>query len=256
MKKNFILLFLLFSSIISFSQTNLNEAVDFTVTDVEGHEHNLFSYLDAGKYVFIDFFYTTCQPCQQTAPKVNEAYEYFGCNSADLIVLGIDLGNSDEQVIAFDNAFGTSYPAVSGSDGGGNQVCNAYGISSYPTLILIAPDREIVIKDIWPVSNGQYLISLISQHGPQEAECGEVEIVYEDMHQISIYPVPANDFVNIANATDYKLSVYSYTGKTIFEKDITSNEETIDLKDLNTGVYVFKLSKGSDIKSYTVSVMK
>ena len=53
------LIFLLFVSINTFAQTSLTEAVDFTVTDVDGNEHNLFSYLDDGKYVLIDFFYTT-----------------------------------------------------------------------------------------------------------------------------------------------------------------------------------------------------
>ncbi len=31
------------------AQTNLTEAVDFTVTDLNGNEHTLSEYLDAGK---------------------------------------------------------------------------------------------------------------------------------------------------------------------------------------------------------------
>ncbi len=30
---------------------------DFTVTDTEGKTHNLYTYLDAGKYVLLDFKY-------------------------------------------------------------------------------------------------------------------------------------------------------------------------------------------------------
>ncbi len=43
----------------SFAQTGLTQAVDFTATDTEGHEHNLFDILASGKHVVIDFFFTT-----------------------------------------------------------------------------------------------------------------------------------------------------------------------------------------------------
>lgn len=44
-----------FYSILSFSQTPLDDAVDFTATDVHGQSHHLFEYLDAGKYVMLEF---------------------------------------------------------------------------------------------------------------------------------------------------------------------------------------------------------
>jgi hypothetical protein len=34
-------------------------AEDFTITDIDGVEHNLFNYLDQGKYVYLDFYLTT-----------------------------------------------------------------------------------------------------------------------------------------------------------------------------------------------------
>jgi len=59
LKKLFLyLLSLSLFSIIS-AQTPLDEAVDFTGTDVEGETHHLFEYLDAGKHVLIEFFFTT-----------------------------------------------------------------------------------------------------------------------------------------------------------------------------------------------------
>lgn len=48
-------LFTIFYAIFSFSQTPLDEAVDFTATDTHGQSHHLFAYLDAGKYVMLDF---------------------------------------------------------------------------------------------------------------------------------------------------------------------------------------------------------
>jgi len=59
MKKITLFLGLLLATTFSFAQTNLTEAVDFTATDIEGVEHNLFTILEGGQYVCIDFFYTT-----------------------------------------------------------------------------------------------------------------------------------------------------------------------------------------------------
>ncbi len=59
MKKITLILGLLLATTFSFAQTNLTEAVDFTTNDIYGNEINLFSILDGGQYVCIDFFFTT-----------------------------------------------------------------------------------------------------------------------------------------------------------------------------------------------------
>lgn len=52
--KRYILLFFLFA-LSYFTYAQPTEAVDFTVIDLDGNEHNLFTYLDQGKYVYIEF---------------------------------------------------------------------------------------------------------------------------------------------------------------------------------------------------------
>lgn len=59
MKKLLLMLFLsCLTSTMSFAQITLNEAIDFTVKDIDGNTHNLFEYLEAGNYVLIDFWAT------------------------------------------------------------------------------------------------------------------------------------------------------------------------------------------------------
>ena len=45
-----------------------NTAPDFTATDTHGETHTLYDYLEDGKIVVLDFFYTTCGPCQFYTP--------------------------------------------------------------------------------------------------------------------------------------------------------------------------------------------
>lgn len=59
MKRLTLLAAMFITAVFAFSQTPLTTAVDFTETDTEGIERNLFEILDAGQYVAIDFFYTT-----------------------------------------------------------------------------------------------------------------------------------------------------------------------------------------------------
>lgn len=147
------------------AQCPLTEAVDFTATDVHGHTWNLFELLDSGQYVLIDFFFCSCGPCQDAAPKINESYIYFGCNSGDVNYFAIDTGDDDAACILFDETFGVEYPTISGVEGGGTQICNDYQIPLYPTVILIAPDRTILEQDIWPIPSAQTIIDALEAHG-------------------------------------------------------------------------------------------
>ncbi len=59
MKKFTLTAALFIATCFAFSQTPLTVAVDFTATDVQGVEHNLFDILAGGQYVCIDFFFTS-----------------------------------------------------------------------------------------------------------------------------------------------------------------------------------------------------
>ncbi len=107
MKKITSLLMLLAVTFVGQAQVNnynVGDVVDdFTVTDVFGVEHNLYEYAAAGKYIYLDFFFDTCGPCQVTTPIFNEFYDKYGCNAGDLIMISINNGtDTDEEVIAFE----------------------------------------------------------------------------------------------------------------------------------------------------------
>ena len=153
MKKLYTTFILCLSLVSVNAQTSLTTAVDFTVTDVHGETHNLFSLLNEGKYVIVDFFFTTCGPCISSVPTLNQSFTDYGCNTGEVFYISIDDGDTDAEVLQYELDYGGLLPSVSGIEGGGNAVNSAYGISAYPTVILIAPDQTILEQDIFPVSN-------------------------------------------------------------------------------------------------------
>ncbi len=105
---------------------------------------------------------------------LSEAYELFGCNTADLYVIAVNTGDTDAECIQFDQQYGVDFPCISGVEGGGTAINNTYGIGAYPTYILIAPNHDIVEQDMWPISSVQTFINYFQSNGLQQAECGSV----------------------------------------------------------------------------------
>lgn len=231
------------------AQTTLTTAVDFTVTTVEGTSFNLFNKLAENKYVCIDFFYYNCGPCQQTAPKVNGAYEYFGCNTSNVHFIGIDNGDDTQTTINFGNNFGAHYPAASGSDGDANAVVAAYGITAFPTVILIAPDHSIVEQDIWPIADAAYLYNLIQGHGGVAKTCSAGIEESKTSIPMLIMPNPANESTRILFTgklqAQYDIKVYDVFGKQVFSNTITAENSNvsadINTSDFPTGNYFVKV---------------
>ena len=152
------------------AQCPLTQAVDFTATDCHGTEIHLFDILDGGQAVLVDFFFASCVPCQQATPKVVESYYAMGCNQHDVFYMEISDRDSDAVCQNWCQNYGVEYPTISGPAGGGG-ICNTYQIAAFPTVILIMPDRSIVIQDLWPINSAQNVITALEQHGLQQHDC-------------------------------------------------------------------------------------
>jgi len=197
MKKALLLLIALILGLGLKAQTSLTQAVDFTATDVHGTEINLFDILDNGQAVLIDFFFTTCSPCQQAVPKLVESYTAMGCNMHDVFYMEIATGDSEAACLNWVNNYGVEYPTISGV-AGGSGICNQYSITSYPTVILIMPNHEIVIKDLYPIPSAQTVISALEAQGLQQHDCSVEDIAPDftgtdlDGNEINLYDILDN----------------------------------------------------------------
>jgi thiol-disulfide isomerase/thioredoxin len=227
------------------AQTSLTTAVDFTVTDVHGNTHNLFNYLDNGKHVIIDFFFTTCGACQASVPTLNQAYTDYGCNLGEVIFIALDQGDTDSEVIQYENDFGGLIPSVSGNNGGGNAVIANYGISAYPTVVLIAPNRTILEQDIYPVND---ITTALPNASINMASCETIiswdcvgNICYDPGNGLGMYTDQATCQAICGISA---VQEHTYNNKKLLKaKDILGREWNCSFKSLPKGLYIINSEK-------------
>ena len=62
----------------------------------------------------------------------------------------------------------------------------------------------------------------------------------EQLNTLNIYPNPTKDVITIQGKANTLYTIYDYTGKLIFSKKANTVNTTIDLSELNLGVYLMK----------------
>lgn len=253
MKHFYIILFVVFTNIFQlFSQIqgySLNQTVnDFTVTDTHGVQHNLYNYTSQGKYVYLDFFFSTCGPCQQTTPIFNQFYTKYGCNSGNVVCISINSGmDNNAAVINFENTYGGTAnhcPAIS-NQGGCTNVKNAFNPAAYPTYCLISPQNKLLNSDIWPISNvATFEATFPSGFTPPVMSCAmSTEDVTSNLFQMYPNPVKGNtlffEFSDTNNSLQ-TLEIYNYTGQLLY-KDENFFKNSLE-HSLTSGTYFVKFT--------------
>jgi len=135
-------------------------APDFELIDLNGTTHNLYSLLDQGYTVFLDFSAVWCPPCwsYHTGGTLEDLYENHGPagypnvspnTSDDVMVFMIEgdgntaaeLGGAGTSTMG-DWVTGTLYPIIC-TDGTANStaVTSDYSIGYWPTVYMVCPDR-------------------------------------------------------------------------------------------------------------------
>lgn len=233
---------------------------DFTVTDIHGGEHNLYSYTSAGKYVFIDFSFVNCGPCQGFAPKFNEFYDKYGCNNGDIICLSMfglaSQNDSNEDVEGFENTHGGSFSHVPATsiEGGAGPVDTDFNPSAYPTICLISPDNQILNLDIWPVNTiAELEATFPAGFTPEELTCTVgTEDNNKDRIEISVYPSPASNDLHITlpfvSNNEARVEIFNVKGEIIavYNRNNNNKELVISVRDFSEGIYFARIEMNKE----------
>jgi len=122
---------------------------DFVLKD----EHNLPVKLAdyKGKVVIVNFWATWCGPCKSEIPDFVKLYSQY--KDKGLVIVGISVDDSPEQLQAFMREFHMNYPVVQMRP----EVEDAWGpFYGYPTSFIVARDGSICTKHIGPATHDQF----------------------------------------------------------------------------------------------------
>ena len=112
-------------------------APDFALSTPDGKTVRLSDY--RGKAVLINFFGTTCEPCREESPHLEEMQKRNAARGFQII--GIDMyGSSNDAMEKYRKDFGTTYVLLHGNDAVGDQ----YGVSGLPASYFVNAKGAIV----------------------------------------------------------------------------------------------------------------
>jgi peroxiredoxin len=145
LKRLIVLPVLLTAALVACAQANpgilgIDQTVpDFKLNSAAGDSVSLSS--QAGKYVVINFWQTTCPPCRAEMPHFQALYPSW--QARGIVFLAVDIGEKSSAVSDFASGLGLTFPLLLDSQG---EVAGKYGIQYTPTTLFVDPEGRLKSK--------------------------------------------------------------------------------------------------------------
>ncbi|MDA1184284.1 MAG: TlpA disulfide reductase family protein [Acidobacteria bacterium] len=124
--------------------------LDFTLKDMNGIDVRLASF--KGKVILINFWATWCGPCRVEIPYLIELQREYG---EDLVVLGVSIDDTAEQLMPYATEMSVNYPLLVGN--GRQDFQDAYGpFWGIPVTVFVTRDGLIHKKHSGIASKAQF----------------------------------------------------------------------------------------------------
>ena len=248
--------FMIFLSLSASAQLpNGSIAPNFTLTDLDGNTHDLYTYLDQGKVVFIKFFACHCPSCwaYHSTGKLDELNELYGPDGTDqvrVLMIEHDEYNGDAfyglgGYTQGDWITGNSVPMIDAEGATDRAVFDNYNMIYYPMIYKICPDKTTEL-----MSTGFSVAQLY-----QEADdCPGTLSIDEVQTTGEVYVDQTNELLVLNNFEGInRIQIFSALGQQMnLTKDLENN--SVDLSPLKTGVYFLRIehTKGTFTQKFYI----
>jgi hypothetical protein len=225
-------LYMLFA-VLTISSTALAQlsdgsiAPDFTATDINGDEYNLYDLLDEGNTVILDFYATWCGPCwnYKQTHIFEDLWSTFGPEgTGDLYIFALESDdtttdadlNGTGPATAGDWVTGTPYLMFDNMSNVFDQYNNAY----YPTIYTVCPDGT-------PNANGEMEYTLVESG--QASFDGHVAAAFMDCANSITGPAPLVSYNGATSACGGGAWMASTSVNNLGSEDVTAMTFAVEM---------------------------
>ena len=152
------------------SSAHATEAPDFNLPGLSGERVQLSALLEKGP-VLLDFWATWCKPCIKAMPKLEEIHAKYADRGLTVLGVNEDGPRGQNRIRPFLKGRNITFPIAIDGDG---SVMQRMQVRALPTTILIAPDREIVLREAG-LSDGKAIIDALEILLPEKETSEEKE---------------------------------------------------------------------------------
>ena len=228
----------------------ITEAADFTFSD-NGTEKTLFEVLDNGQHVLLYFFNYQSEVSEEKAPIINGVYNNLGMNQEDVYLIGLDPANESVLLNNWAVITDVKYPLVAKDKA--YYISQTYGGQwgvMMPALVLIAPNHDIILEEIWPITSTDQVVGIINDNlvtGDDNTGDDDGDDNTEEPTELEIPNVVATTTETTVTLTweviDGATSYNIYTPSGFATNILGLTETTYTFEDLTAGTeYCFEVS--------------
>ncbi|MBW6459461.1 MAG: T9SS type A sorting domain-containing protein [Bacteroidales bacterium] len=241
-------LFMLIVMVVAGTLHGQDTAMDFDQKDCSGIQHHLFSELDAGKVVIIEFIMLNCAPCIVATRALEDIIKPYETSHPGRVVIysfGYLNVYTCPQLTAWvqNNTF--NHPIFSS----GEAMMNYYGGMGMPTFVIVGSnEHKVYYKGIGYTSAQDIMIKNAIDQALLYNPTGMAE---DSEHAFSIYPSVFSDYLIVETGPgrhSYEIVLSDLAGRQVFRAPLADNGRSdLSVAGLPQGMYIARLQYGSGI---------
>ena len=181
---------------------------DFSIKTASGENIMLSEVLAEKKMVLLNFFFTTCGPCANEFPYMQEAYEMY---QDDVAVIALDPLEQEDAVAGYQTSMGLTFPMAA---------CPAawsatFSISGYPTSVIVDRYGRICLIEVGGITSLRPFTSIFETFTADDYE----QKIYSNVSELitnvkPTYEMDTSENVAAAlNSTEYPITYRAEEGE-------------------------------------------